>query len=152
MRSTSQGLYGLVPRLPLLSTSTEYKPREKLDPRLILGNQFMMQLAQVVTSFAQTLLIWMHLVWIQCTCTSTVVVCVLFQQHHFCLTELEGETFKRRRRGSPNENGECQYGVQAQCKPRSHAALVSTSTEYKPLASLTPGSSGEHQCSVQSVG
>ena len=70
-------------------------------------------------------------------------------------------------RGSPNENGERQYGVQAlgyphsrlswrapvrsiqpQGYPCSQAPLVSTSMEHKLWASLIPGSTGEHQCDV----
>ena len=106
-----------------MSTSAEYKPRDNLVPRLIEGNQFRMELAEVVTSFVQTLLIWMHLVWIQCTCTSTVVVWVLFQWHHFCLAELEDETFRRQR---PKE-----FEVR-------RMRTVSASMEYKPSASLVP--------------
>ena len=44
-----------------MSTSAEYKPSDNLVPRLIERNQFRMELAQVVTSFLQTLLIRMQL-------------------------------------------------------------------------------------------
>ena len=37
-----------------MSTSAEYNPRDNVVPRLIEGNQFRMELAQVVTSFVQT--------------------------------------------------------------------------------------------------
>ena len=40
---------------PLVSTSAEYNPRDNVVPRIIEGNQFRKELAQVVTSFVQTL-------------------------------------------------------------------------------------------------
>ena len=106
-----------------MSTSAKYKTSDNLVPWLIERNQFRMELAHVVTSFVQTLLIWMHLVWIQCTCFSTVIVWELFQRHHFCLTELEDETFNRRR--------------QKEFEVR-RMRTVSASMKYEPSASLVP--------------
>ena len=56
--------------------------------------------------------------------------CGDIQSHHFCLTELEDETFKRRR--------------QKEFEVR-RMRTVSASMEYKPTVSLVPR---KHQCGV----
>ena len=106
-----------------------------------------MQLAQVVTSCVQTLLSMdtMYL-YLNCGCVGDIPMTSFLSDRIGRCDVQVAET--KGVRGLPNENGECQYGVQAQCKPRSQAALVSTSTEYKPWASLIPSSPGEHQCGV----